>query len=50
MTEELQKRLDEVTKHADEIAKNVTETGKAISLGSVNMGNLEKEVKDSDRF
>lgn len=50
MTEEIQKRLDEVTKHADEISKNVTETGKAISLGSVNMGNLEKEVKDSDRF
>lgn len=50
MTGEIQDRLDDVTKHAQAISDNVVETGRAISLGSVNMENLEKEVAASDKY
>ena len=50
MTEEIQNRIEEVSHHAEAIVNSVMETRDAVSLGSENMDNLEKEVEASRAY
>ena len=50
MTEEIQKRIDEVSNITEAIVKDVKETGTAISQGGESMRKLEKEVNAAVSF